>query len=52
MVILFSADLEASLSAVRAAGGRIVKEPFSFPGSSCFQFLDASGDELAVWSER
>ncbi len=52
LVILFSTDLEASLNAVRAAGGRIVKEPFTFPGGRRFQFLDPSGNELAVWSER
>ncbi len=52
LVILFSTDLEASLNAVRSAGGRIVKEPFTFPGGRRFQFLDPSGNELGVWSER
>jgi uncharacterized protein len=52
LVVLYSNDLEASLAAVRAAGGTIVKEPFSFPGGRRFQFKDPSGNELAVWSER
>ena len=52
LVILFSNDLEASLDAVRAAGGRVVKEPFTFPGGRRFEFLDPSGNALAVWSER
>lgn len=52
LVILYSEDLEQSLAAVRAAGGVIVKEPFSFPGGRRFQFTDPSGHELAVWSER
>ncbi len=52
LVILFSTDLAASLESVRAAGGKIVKEPFPFPGGSRFQFVDPSGIELAVWSEE
>jgi hypothetical protein len=51
LIVLYSDDLEASLEAVRSAGGRIVKEPFAFPGGRRFQFLDPSGNELAVWSE-
>jgi predicted enzyme related to lactoylglutathione lyase len=37
---------------VKAAGGTIVKEPFSFPGGRRFQFTDPSGNELAVWSDQ
>jgi predicted enzyme related to lactoylglutathione lyase len=50
LVVLYSEDLEASLSAVRSAGGAIVTEPFSFPGGRRFHFTDPSGNELAVWS--
>jgi hypothetical protein len=35
----------------RQPSGRIVKEPFSFPGGRRFHFSDPSGNELAVWSE-
>ena len=52
LVILFSSDLEASVKAVQDAGGKIVKEPFSFPGGRRFQFTDPAGNELAVWSEK
>ena len=52
LVLLFSADLDATLAAVRAAGGRILKEPFPFPGGRRFHFVDPSGNELAVWAER
>jgi len=52
LVILYSANLEATLSGVRDAGGRITTEPFAFPGGRRFHFLDPSGNELAVWSER
>ena len=51
LVILYSKNLESSLAAVRSAGGRITREPFSFPGGRRFHFTDPSGNELAVWSD-
>ena len=41
-------DLEATLQAVLAAGGRIVRPIFAFPGGRRFQFLDPNGNELAA----
>jgi hypothetical protein len=38
LVVLDSDDLDGSLSAVRAAGGTVLKEPFSFPGGRRFHF--------------
>jgi uncharacterized protein len=52
LVVLYSGNFEATLAAVNAAGGTIVREPFSFPGGRRFHFTDLSGNELAVWSER
>jgi predicted enzyme related to lactoylglutathione lyase len=51
LVVLYSKDLEKTLEAVRAAGGKIVREPFAFPGGWRFQFTDPSGNELGVWSQ-
>ncbi len=51
LVVLYHKDLEASRKKVTEAGGRISKDIFSFPGGRRFQFLDPSGNELAVWSE-
>lgn len=51
LVVLYAANLEGMLEKVKAAGGRIVKEIFSFPGGRRFQFKDPNGNELAVWSE-
>ena len=34
-----------------SAGGRIVRETFSFPGGRRFHFADPEGNVLAVWSE-
>ena len=52
LVILYSNDLDVTLTRVREAGGRILKEPFEFPGGRRFEFEDPSGNALAVWSER
>lgn len=50
LVILYSDDLEATQQKVKAAGGKIVKDIFSFPGGRRFHFSDPNGYELAVWS--
>jgi predicted enzyme related to lactoylglutathione lyase len=52
LVILYSNDLDKTVASVREAGGRIVMEPFDFPGGRRFHFQDPSGNELAVWSEK
>jgi predicted enzyme related to lactoylglutathione lyase len=50
-IILYSHNLEDTLAAVQAAGGRIHKKIFAFPGGRRFHFLDPDGNHLAVWSE-
>ena len=45
-------DLEAAFDAVTKAGGIIAKPIFAFPGGRRFHFIDPSGSELAVWSDR
>ena len=52
LVVIYAADLEAIEAKVKAAGARIVKPAFSFPGGRRFHFADPGGNELAVWSER
>ena len=51
LVILYSKDLDKSVAAVRSAGGKVTKDPYTFPGGRRFHFTDPSGNELAVWSE-
>jgi predicted enzyme related to lactoylglutathione lyase len=51
LVILYSNNLEKSLAAVQAAGGKIVRGPFPFPGGRRFHFTDPSGNELGIWAE-
>jgi uncharacterized protein len=50
LVVLYSKDLPATVRAVAEAGGKIVKEPFAFPGGKRFHFADPAGNELAVWA--
>lgn len=47
--VLYSEELEATLEAVRNAGGTIVRPIFSFPGGRRFHFRDPAGNEIAVW---
>jgi predicted enzyme related to lactoylglutathione lyase len=51
LVVIYSANLESTLTAVQAAGGKVVKGIFSFPGGRRFHFTDPSGNQLAVWSD-
>jgi predicted enzyme related to lactoylglutathione lyase len=51
LVVLFSDDIDATHDAVAAAGGRIVRDTFRFPGGRRFHFADPSGNELAVWGD-
>lgn len=51
LLVMYSSDLDTIQQKIKAAGGRIVKDTFLFPGGRRFHFADPSGNELAVWSE-
>ena len=51
LVILYADDLEGAQRRVEAAGGRIAKPIFAFPGGRRFHVLDPDGYELAVWTK-
>ncbi|GGY32560.1 glyoxalase [Bacterioplanes sanyensis] len=51
LVVIQVDDLEAKLAEVKAAGGDICQDIFSFPGGRRFHFIEPSGNELSVWSE-
>lgn len=51
-VILYSRDLDESLQRIEQAGGRIVAQPYAFPGGRRLHFADPSGNELGVWAEQ
>ena len=50
LVVIFAEDLEQTEAAVLAAGGKILRETFEFPGGRRFQFADPNGNELGVWT--
>ena len=52
LVLLYSDDLDATRDAVEHAGGRMLQEPYPFPGGRRFHFTDPSGNELGVWSTQ
>ncbi|WP_091518099.1 VOC family protein [Microlunatus soli] len=49
LVIIYSDDLDATLTAVRDAGAPITEGPYDFPGGRRFHFTDPGGNQLAVW---
>ena len=52
LVVLHHENLEAIKKNVMGLGAKISVDIFSFPGGRRFQFLDPSGNELAVWLDR
>lgn len=52
LVILYHENLENIKAKIKKAGGKISKDTFSFPGGKRFHFIDPSGNELAIWSDR
>lgn len=52
LVIIYSDDLEATQAAIVRAGGKIITEPYSFPGGRRLHFTDPAGNELAVWAAQ
>lgn len=52
LVVLYHKNLDTIKDRIEAQGGTISKAIFSFPGGRRFHFLDPSGNELAVWSDK
>ncbi len=50
LVVFYSDSLEETQARIRAAGGRIVRDIFGFPGGRRFHFEEPSGNEFAVWT--
>jgi uncharacterized protein len=51
LVVLYATSLDDTRAKVIAAGGKIARDIFEFPGGKRFHFADPNGNELAVWSE-
>ena len=52
LVVLYHKDLELIKNKIIEAQGEISIDIFSFPGGHRFHFIDPSGNELAVWSDK
>ncbi|GAA3580394.1 VOC family protein [Snuella lapsa] len=52
LMVLYHEDLDAIKAKILEVKGRLSKDIFSFPGGRRFHFLDPSGNELAVWSDK
>ena len=52
MAVLHHDHLEEALENIKKNGGEIVLDIFSFPGGRRFEFLDPSGNRLAIWSQN
>lgn len=52
LVVLYHKDLDLIKNKIIKLNGRISKNIFSFPGGRRFHFIDPSGNELAVWSDK
>ena len=51
LVVFYSEALEKTQAKIEAAGGKIIKPIFTFPGGRRFHFGDPNGNEYAVWSD-
>lgn len=49
LTVFYSNDLVATQKKIIAAGGKIIKAIFDFPGGQRFHFKEPSGNEFAVW---
>jgi predicted enzyme related to lactoylglutathione lyase len=52
LVVLHYDNLEIIKEKIIGLGAKISVDIFSFPGGRRFQFLDPSGNELAIWTEE
>ena len=50
-MLLFSEDLDGTVSAVEEAGGAVVAGPYEFPGGRRFEFTYPSGNRLGVFAD-
>ena len=52
LIVLYHQDLDDVKNKIIEVGGEISKDIFAFPGGHRFHFVDPSGNELAVWSDK
>jgi predicted enzyme related to lactoylglutathione lyase len=52
LLVFYSEDLERDLERVKALGATINEDIFPFPGGRRFHFIDPTGNQYAIWSDR
>jgi predicted enzyme related to lactoylglutathione lyase len=52
LVVIYYKNLDFIKNKIIETNGKISKDIFSFPGGRRFHFIDPSGNELAVWSDK
>lgn len=52
LIVFYSNNIENTQAKVEQVGGSIVKPIFSFPGGRRFHFVEPSGNEFGVWSDK
>jgi uncharacterized protein len=52
LIVLYNQNLDVVKNKITQVGAKISKDIFSFPGGHRFHFIDPSGNELAVWSDK
>jgi len=52
LIVLYHKNLDFIKNKIIELSGKISKDIFSFPGGRRFHFIDPSGNELAVWSDK
>ena len=52
LIVLYVNNLEVAKDKILKFGGVISKDIFSFPGGRRFHFIEPSGNEFAVWSDK
>ena len=52
LVVLYHKNLDFIKDKIIESNGEISKDIFSFPGGRRFHFIDPSGNELAIWSDK
>ncbi len=52
LIVLYHSNLLQIKERIVQSGGIISKDIFTFPGGHRFHFIDPSGNELAIWSDK
>lgn len=52
LIVFYSENLEGTLDKIEKSGGTITRSIFSFPGGRRFHFIEPSGNEFGVWSDK